>query len=103
ASIALGLVVDDTVHFIVRFQRQRASGATTEAAVAHTVRTAGRPIILTSLVLLGGFGVLAFSSFNPNVHFGLISAVVVVLALIADLVMLPAALRVLKPAGLEHA
>ncbi|MGE4652160.1 MAG: efflux RND transporter permease subunit, partial [Myxococcota bacterium] len=78
ASIALGLVVDDTVHFIVRFQRQRASGTTTEAAVAHTVRTAGRPIILTSLVLLGGFGVLAFSSFNPNVHFGLISAVVVV-------------------------
>ena len=53
--------------------------------------------MLTSAVLLGGFGVLALSSFNPNVHFGMISALVVVLALVADLVMLPAALRVLEP------
>jgi len=99
ASIALGLVVDDTVHFMVRFQRQRSAGQSAQAAVEHTLRAVGRPIVLTSTVLLGGFGVLALSSFNPNVHFGLISALVVVLALVADLVMLPAALRIFEPGG----
>ena len=99
ASIALGLVVDDTVHFMVRFQRQRSAGESALASVTHTLRSVGRPIVLTSGVLVGGFGVLALSSFNPNVHFGMISALVVMLALVADLVMLPSALRILEPEG----
>ncbi len=95
--MALGLVVDDTVHFLVRLRRVLADGATLEDAIARTMRATGRPIIVTSLVLAGGFATLGLGSFRPNVAFGLVSAVVIVVALIADLGLLPAALLVLRP------
>lgn len=94
-SIALGLVVDDTVHFLVQLRRQRRIGG--GGAVVRSMRASGQPIIITSIVLVAGFCVSTLGSFNPNVNFGLISAVVIVLALAADLVMLPAALKVLRP------
>ena len=97
-SIALGLVVDDTVHFLVQLKRQRRKeGADMQAAIISSIRISGKPIITTSIILVAGFCVSTLGSFNPNVHFGLISAVIIVLALIADLVMLPAALRILGP------
>ena len=95
-SMALGLVVDDTVHFLVRLRRNLAHDELDDA-IAHTVTQVGRPIIMTSLILAGGFSTLGLGSFSPNVAFGLVSAVVIVLALVADLVLLPAALRVVRP------
>ena len=95
-SMALGLVVDDTVHFLVRLRRNLATGDL-ETAIAGAMRQTGRPIILTSLILSLGFLTLTIGSFNPNISFGLVSAVVIVLAVVADLVMLPAALIGLRP------
>jgi len=96
-SIALGLVVDDTVHFLVQFRRQRDKDQPLGTAISGAIQISGQPIINTSIILVAGFMVATLGSFNPNVNFGLISAVVIVLALIADLVMLPAALRIFRP------
>ena len=96
-SIALGLVVDDTVHFMVQLKRRTRAGDDLSAAIAGTIERAGRPIILTSVILIAGFLVATLGSFNPNVNFGFISALVILLALVADLLMLPAALKILQP------
>lgn len=96
-SIALGLVVDDTVHFMVQLKRRARAGDSMSEAIAGTLQRAGRPIILTSVILMAGFLVATLGSFNPNVNFGFISAVVILLALLSDLVILPAALKVLRP------
>lgn len=96
-SIALGLVVDDTVHFLVRLRRALADGCDLAEAIDRTMHRAGRAIVLTSVILAGGFGTLALGSFSPNVAFGMVSAVVILMALVADLVILPAALRVVRP------
>ena len=96
-SIALGLVVDDTVHFLVQLQRQKKKTRDLQAAIVQSIKISGQPIISTSIILVAGFCVSTLGSFNPNFNFGLISAVIIVLALIADLVMLPAALRIFHP------
>jgi len=96
-AIALGLVVDDTVHFLVALRRQLSETKNLDAAITRTVQEAGRPIVLTSLILMGGFAILTCGSFNPNIQFGAISALVIGLALLADLLLLPAALRLTRP------
>lgn len=91
-SLTLGLVVDDTVHMTSRIKHHLGRGLTTEAAVTAAITEVGRALSITSLVLAAGFGVLALGSFTPNIYLGLMSAVVIALALGADLVVLPAAL-----------
>ena len=91
--LALGLVVDDTVHFLVRYRRQRAAGFTPPDAVAAAVQHTGRAIVLTTVLLATSFATLLFASTAMALHFGVIAALVAVLALVADLVVLPAALR----------
>jgi len=97
ATIALGLVVDDTCHFLVHLRRYVAQQKSVSEAIALTMQQTGRPIILTSLILAAGFAALLLGSFHPTIWFGLISAFVLLVALVADLVMLPAALVVLRP------
>lgn len=98
-SIALGLVVDDTVHYLVRLRRtSRRPDSTLEQDVEDSMHQTGRPIIVTSLVLSFSFLALGLgSSFAPNLYFGVISALVIVLAVVADLVVLPAALLTIRP------
>ena len=97
ATIALGLVVDDTCHFLVRLRRFTKHGQELPAAVAETMRQTGRPIILTSVILTSGFGVLTLGSFTTTFCFGVVCAFVLLTALVADLVVLPAALLLLRP------
>ncbi len=96
-AIALGLVVDDTVHLLVRIRRRLLAGDTLDAAIEHSMHDTGRALIATSLILAGAFSVLAAGSFRPNIHFGLISALIIILALAADLLLLPAMLLLLRP------
>jgi hypothetical protein len=95
-SIALGLVVDDSVHFLVRMKRNKKEGDIKEA-ILRTMEQTGLPIIQTSIILAIGFSVLTLGNFTPNVAFGMVSAVVILLAMVADLVLLPAALLVFNP------
>jgi predicted RND superfamily exporter protein len=99
-SVSLGLAVDDTIHFLVRYRRERAAGRRIEDAVVETMRTTGRPIVYTSLLLIGGFWVLILSSFHATRDVGLLGGVTLLSALMADLIVLPALLRVFARARL---
>lgn len=96
-SICLGLVVDDTVHFLNRVREARATGATPQASIEVALHATAGALITTTIVLAAGFGVFALSSFMPNRNFGLISAAIVIIAIVADLVVLPAMLLVTAP------
>ena len=96
-AIAMGLVVDDTVHFLVRLRRHTVRGQSLEDAIENATIDAGRPIVITSIVLAAAFSIMVFGNFTPNINFGMISAVIILLALIADLILLPAVLRICRP------
>jgi len=96
-GVAMGLVVDDTVHFLVRLRREARAGTALDVSVRRTLEQVARPILATSVTLAAGFGVMTVASFSPNAHFGAVTAVVILLALIGDLVVLPAALLWLRP------
>lgn len=95
-AAALGIAVDDTVHFLVRYGRERAGGATPVEASRRTGFAVGRPIAITSGMLAAGFGVIALSSFATLQQFGLLFATTIGLCLVADLVLLPALLMRLR-------
>lgn len=89
-AMTLGIVVDDTIHFISKYLRaRRERSLAPEDAVRYAYATVGRAMVVTSVVLCAGFAVLACSSFEVNAVIGLLSAITVVLALALDLVMLP--------------
>ncbi len=92
-SVALGLVVDDTCHFLAYLQRQQLAGQSTSEAILAAMRCTGRPIVLTSIILSAGFMALAAGSFAPSIYFGVVISVIVVFALLADLLLLPAVLQ----------
>ena len=90
AAIALGIAVDDTIHFITHWRDEMAGGASASEAVRRAMTVKGRPIVATTAILTGMVGVFWVSSFPPVVHFGLLLAVGLVGALVAALVLLPA-------------
>ena len=96
-AIVLGLVVDDTVHFLVGLKRRLGGGVSLDEAIQSTASEVGRALTITSVLLAAGFGVLMFASYSPNIDFGKISAAVILFALVADLIVLPAALHLFEP------
>lgn len=95
-SITLGIVVDDTIHFISKYQRARKEkGLSSEAAVRYAFSTVGVAIWVTSAVLVSGFIVLGFSHFTVNSGMGLLTAIMITIALLMDLLLLPPLLMVL--------
>jgi predicted RND superfamily exporter protein len=94
ASILLGVSVDDTVYFLMHYQRARRQGADVADAVAYTFAIAGKPAIFCAGSLAIGFFVLGFSSFQSLAIFGLLSGVAVLLAAATELILMPAILRV---------
>jgi predicted RND superfamily exporter protein len=86
----LGVAVDDTIHSLVSYRRLRDSGATPEHAVLVTMREVGRPMVISSLMLIAGFLTITVSGFATIREFGWLSALTMVICLAADLVMLPA-------------
>lgn len=90
AAVAIGIAVDDTIHFICNYQNLRQSDETVVAAVRHTLVQKGHPIVTTSLIMAGAFAVLMFGSFVPTIQFGFLCSLIMVFAVVADLVVLPA-------------
>lgn len=95
-AIALGIVVDDTVHFLTAFRRHLRDGMRPDDAIGATIEEVGRPVVITSLILTASFAVLTLGRFVPSQQVGLVTAIIVLTALLADLVLLPAALRIVK-------
>jgi predicted RND superfamily exporter protein len=98
AGVALGLVVDDTIHFLSRLRMEMAQDNDIKKNIADSINHAGRPIIYTSIVLSLGFSVLVFASFNPIISFGILSGIVILFAVVFDLVVLPAIIGLIRKA-----
>ncbi|MCG7865629.1 MAG: RND transporter [gamma proteobacterium symbiont of Stewartia floridana] len=90
SGMTLGIVVDDTVHFLSKYLRaRREKNLPGEDAVRYAFSTVGTALWVTSLVLMVGFGILAFSHFQLNAGMGLLTAITLGLALVADFLFLP--------------
>jgi len=97
ASMTFGIVVDDTVHFLSKYLRaRREQGLNPEDAVRYAFNTVGRALIVTSIVLIAGFLVLATSHFGLNSNMGLSVAIVIACALVTVLLLLPPLLMKLE-------
>ncbi|MEM6902825.1 MAG: MMPL family transporter, partial [Pseudomonadota bacterium] len=93
ASISLGIIVDDTVHFLTKYQRaRREKSLEPPDAIRYAFETVGAALIVNTIVLALGFSVLAYSSFKMNVDMGLMTIIAIVVALILDFLLLPALL-----------
>lgn len=89
-GMTLGIVVDDTVHFLSKYLRaRRERGLSPPDSVRYAFRTVGTALWVTSLVLMAGFLVLTLSAFKPNSGMGLMTSITIGLALIADFLFLP--------------
>ncbi|MBT7545399.1 MAG: MMPL family transporter, partial [Kordiimonadaceae bacterium] len=92
-AIALGLAVDDTVHFMHNFRRYELQYNDVDKAVRLTLMSTGRAIVVTSIVLSVGFLVLLFASMNSMFNFGVLTASAIFIALIADFFLMPAIMK----------
>jgi len=89
-GMTLGIVVDDTVHFLSKYLRaRREQGLDPQRAVRYAFHTVGIALLVTTLVLIAGFLVLAQSAFKLNADLGILTAVTIGLALLADFIFLP--------------
>ncbi len=92
-AMTVGIVVDDTVHFLSKYRRARREyGESPEEAVRYAFDTAGRALVTTTVVLVAGFLIFVFSPFVPTAQVGVLTAMIIGFALIADLTLLPALL-----------
>ena len=92
-AMTLGIVVDDTVHFLSKYLRaRREQGLNAEDAVRYAFSSVGRALIVTSIILVIGFSILSLSSFDLNGSMGRMTAMTIAFALIADMTVLPALL-----------
>jgi hydrophobe/amphiphile efflux-3 (HAE3) family protein len=89
ASIAIGLAVDDTIHYMFRFNHQFRRDYSRKRANHRTIADVGRPIVFTSIAIGLGFSILLFSSFVPTSVFGLLMLITMASALFGDLFILP--------------
>ena len=89
-TVAIGIAVDDTIHFIARYQSERRAGKEHREAIQASFHGAGHAIILTSILLVLGFGVLTGSTLSSTYFFGVLTAMTLLGAIFADLFLLPA-------------
>ncbi len=94
--IAIGLVVDDTMHFIYNFQRYFNQSGDARKAVQQTMVSTGRAIFITSIILCSCFFVEVFASVKSIIRFGLLTGTTILFALIADFILAPALMVLVK-------
>ena len=93
ASIAIGLAVDDSIHFISRVRLHLSNGVDMVEALERTTVEIGRALVFTSIALAVGFSVMMLSAFVGTIHFGLLCLLTILFALAADLLLLPVLLH----------
>lgn len=95
AVVALGVCVDDTIHFFTKYSRAINSGKTVEQAISETMRECGDALTLTTIVLIVGFSTMLLSSFSPNYLMGVLAVSMIALAWLADFIVTPAVLAMM--------
>ena len=99
AAIAMGIAVDDTIHYLHRFRVELAEDGDYWAAARRCHRSVGRAIFYTSVMITLGFSILVLSDFVPTITFGLLAGAAMMAALVADLTVLPVLFAVFRPFG----
>jgi hypothetical protein len=99
AAICIGIAVDDTIHYIHRFKDEYSKSHDYWSAARRSHNTIGRAMYYTSITITLGFSILAFSNFIPTIYFGLLTGFSMVVALLADMTLLPLLLIRFKPLG----
>ena len=103
-AMTVGIVVDDTVHFLSKYLRARREyGQGPEEAVRYAFGTAGHALFTTTVVLVAGFLIFVFSPFVPTAEVGVLTAMIIAFALLADLSLLPALLTAVDRRFAERA
>jgi len=87
--IAFGIAVDDSIHFLSKLKIELNKGKTVAQAIRNTYLTTGKAIVVTSLILSGGFLTLALSNFTGTYYIGLFTSLCLLFAVAADLILLP--------------
>ena len=89
-AVALGIAVDDSLHFLLRYRKELNSKKDKVKAIKSTIIHTGSALLVTTTILVSGFSILLLSSFLPTYQFGLLSAMMIGIALLCDLTLLPA-------------
>jgi hypothetical protein len=95
-AIIIGVAVDDTIHFLVKYFEARKEGLNMQDTLSYVMQYAGSAIIFTTIILSLAFSVFVFSDFLPNYMFGVVTASALLIAVVADLLMLPAILSMIN-------
>lgn len=92
ATICIGIGVDDAIHYLHRFEQELRLADTARSAVKSAHQTIGRAMYFTTMTVIGGFSILTFSNFVPTVYFGMLTSLAMLMALIANMTLLPSLL-----------
>jgi hypothetical protein len=96
-AVVIGIAVDDTIHFMHKFQRYYEEMGDAQLAIRRTLETTGAALLFTSLVLTGGFLIIAQGTLVNLRNFGLLAAFATSVAFLADLLVSPALMAVATP------
>jgi predicted RND superfamily exporter protein len=99
AAIAIGIGVDDTIHYVHRFGEEVKVDWDYQAAVSRSHGSIGRAMYYTTVTITIGFSILMLSKFVPTIYFGILTAFAMIIALVANFTVLPVLLVKLKPYG----
>ena len=97
AAIAIGIAVDNSIHYIYRFREEYESTKDYELSLYRSHDSIGRAIFFTSITIIFGFSILVLSNFVPTIIFGLLTGLAMLIALLAVLTLLPKLLISFKP------
>jgi len=93
AAVSVGIGVDDSIHYIHRFRKEVAIDNQRMYAMYRSHASVGRALFYTSIIVIAGFSILAFSNFIPSILFGLLTSLAMLVALLANLTLLPLLLQ----------
>ena len=97
AAISIGISVDNTIHYIVRFKREYPQDYDYKATIKRCHNSIGRAMYYTSVTIIAGFSILSLSNFIPTIYFGLLTGLAMLIALLGALTLLPSLLLTFKP------
>jgi uncharacterized protein len=96
ASVTLGIVDDDTIHFINRYRREADLGASTDAAIQTATTHEGRASLTTAIINTMAYGILGFSAYKPTAWFGTLLALTMAVAFLAEVFVVPAVITTFR-------
>lgn len=96
ASVTLGIAVDDTIHFLAHYSKLVRQGMDRVDALTEVISGTGVALVVTTMILVSGFGLFMFASLTPNKNFGILCSFVLFIALVCDLVVLPCIILTVK-------